>query len=162
MATIRGGKKFEAALARIAYSLSKPATLRVGFLEDSAYPNGTSVAMVAAIQNFGAPKVGIPPRPFFSNMVRDKSPRWPSAIAKNLKDTNYDEDLTLKRMGDGIRDQLQQSIRDTNSPPLAESTLARRGASGVVYDPEDPETFRAKPLIDTGYMLNSVDFEIKN
>lgn len=162
MAAIRGGKKFEAALARISASLSRPATLRVGFLANATYPNGTSVAMVAAIQNFGAPKVGIPPRPFFSNMVRDKSPMWAGAIAKNLKLTDYDEDLTLKRMGDGIRGQLQQSIRDTNSPPLAESTLEGRGASGVVYNPKDPKTFRAKPLIDTGHMLNSVDFEIKN
>lgn len=147
MAAIRGGAKLEKFLDDLARKVRQPVTLRVGFLEGATYPDGTPVAMVAAIQNFGAPRAGIPPRPFFSRMVEDKSDEWPEAIAGLLKRTNYDVVKTFELLGDGIAGQLRQSIVDTNSPPLAESTARRKGFS--------------KPLVDTGHMLNSVDFEVK-
>lgn len=146
MATISGGQKFEAALAKIAANLKDGATLRVGFLEGATYPDGTPVAMIAAIQNFGAPSVGIPPRPFFSSMVAKRKGEWPKALATNLKANDYDVDKTLRQAGAAIQGQLQQSIQDTNAPPLSPVTIARKG-----FD---------KPLIDTGHMLNSIDFEI--
>jgi hypothetical protein len=147
MATIRGGKKFEAKLAEMIRLVSRPATLRVGFLENARYPDGTPVAMIAAIQDFGAPSVGIPPRPFFRNMIKNKEGEWPKAIAGVLKANNYDAVKTLEITGAAIAGQLRQSIIDTNSPPLAPSTIRRKGF--------------AKPLVDTGHMLNSVDYEVQ-
>lgn len=160
MATISGGKKFESAMHVLAAKLGQPRTLRVGFLAGSTYPDGTSVALIAAIQNFGAPSIGIPPRPFFSNMIAKRSPSWPKGIATQLQATNNDVGAALNITGDVIRSQLQDEIRATNSPPLAASTLARRGYTGGPYNPKDPKTFGAKPLIDTGHMLNSIDKEI--
>lgn len=148
MANIKGGDKLGAALAKIAAQLNKPATLQVGFLENAKYPDGTPVAMVAAIHNFGAPRAGIPPRPFFSNMVAKKSKDWPKSIANLLKLHNYDILKVLKLMGEGIKGQLQQSIRDTNKPPLKPLTILRKGFP--------------KPLIDTGHMLNSVDYRVND
>ena len=77
MATISGGQKLDAALREMASKVAVPATLRVGFLENAKYPDGTPVAMVAAIQDYGAPGAGIPPRPFFRNMIADKQREWP-------------------------------------------------------------------------------------
>jgi hypothetical protein len=147
VAEIKGGEKLAMALAEITAQLRRAGTLRVGFLANARYPDGTPVAMVAAIQDYGAPAVGIPPRPFFRNMVAAKSPEWPAAIAGLLKANNFDTRRVLEITGQAIRGQLQQSIRDTNSPPLAPSTVARKGF--------------AKPLVDTGQMLNSVAYEIK-
>ena len=144
---IKGGDKLKAALDGIAKGIGKGGTVMVGFLEGATYPDGTSVAMVAAIQNFGAPAAGIPPRPFFSNMVKEKSEGWPKAIALNLVDTNYDIEKTLTRVGAGIAGQLTQSIIKTNSPPLKAATVKRKGFS--------------KPLIDTAVMINSVNFEVE-
>lgn len=146
MATIRGGERMEAALRELSKKVSKPGTLRVGFLEGATYPDGTSVPLVAAIQNFGAPSRGIPPRPFFSNMVAAEAESWGPALGKVLAAADYDVPLSLGRMGEHIRGQLQQSIRDTDSPPLAQSTIDRKG-----FD---------KPLVDTGHMLNSTDYEV--
>lgn len=169
MATVKGGTKLEAALAKIAARLSSGGTLRVGFLENATYPDGTSVAMIAAVQNFGAPNnrmfggppAPIPARPFFSNMVARKSGGWPKAISTLLVANHYDADRTLQLMGIGIKDQLQQSIHETNSPPLSRVTLSRRGVNpDMKYNPKDPATFGAKPLIHTAVMLNAVDFEI--
>lgn len=145
MATVLGGDKLEAAFARIASKLAKASEVRVGFLEGATYPDGTPVAEVAAIQNFGS--TDIPARPFFSNMVSDKSPQWGERFAKVLAAADYDTDLALARMGEGIAGQLRQSIVDTNDPPLARRTVERKG-----HD---------KPLVDTGHMLASVDKEVE-
>lgn len=146
MATISGGKKLEAALARIASQLSNGKVLRVGFLSNATYPDGKPVAMIAAIQDFGAPGAGIPPRPFFRNMIAAKSGEWPKALGDLLKDNDYDVDKALELTGHGIKGQLQQSIRDFSGVPLKPATIARKG-----FD---------KQLIDSGHMLNSVDFEV--
>lgn len=161
MAKTTGGDKAARVLLQMGAALNNARTVRVGFLENATYPDGTPVAMIAAIQNFGAPRAGIPPRPFFSNMIRAKKAEWPKAIAGLLKANKYDAAKTLKLTGEAVSGQLRQSIADTNSPPLAPYTLARRGVPGMVYDPADPKTFRAKPLVDTGHMLGSVDYEVQ-
>lgn len=146
MANVKGGEKLEAALAKLTLNLAKPATLRVGFLEGATYPDGTPVAMIGAIHNYGAPRAGIPPRPYFTNMIRKKSGEWPKAIAGLLKATGYNTERTLELTGQAISGQLRQSIIDTNAPPLSPVTIQRKG-----FD---------KPLVETGHMLNSIDYEV--
>lgn len=143
---LRGGEKLEAALREIADMVDGGGGVKVGFLANATYPDGTPVAMIAAIQDFGAPGAGIPPRPFFRNMIAEKSPEWPKAIADLLVQNGYDLAKTFEQVGQGIAGQLRQSIVDTNDPPLAPSTIARKG-----FD---------KPLVDTGHMLNSIDYEV--
>lgn len=145
MVAISGGKKLEQELAAIARALSSAGTLRVGFLENATYPDGKPVAMIAVFQNYGTRT--IPPRPFFTNMVADKSPTWGRALALNLRGNGYNASRALAMMGLGISGQLRQSIRDTNSPPLAQSTIDRKGHS--------------KPLVDSGHMLGSIDFDVR-
>jgi hypothetical protein len=147
MARIHGGDKFEEVLARIARLTGGETALRVGFLENARYPDGTPVGMVAAIQDFGAPRAGIPPRPFFRNMIATKHGEWPKAIAALLKTHHYDVAAALDEAGAAIAGQLRQSIVDTNSPPLKPATIRRKGF--------------AKPLVDTGHMLNSIDHEVE-
>lgn len=146
MASIKGGQKAQAYLNRIGAALSNPATLRVGFLENAKYPDGKPVAMIAAIHNYGAPRAGIPPRPFFSNMIAKKQGEWPAAIAGLMRPNGYDATRVLQIVGQAIAGQLRQSIIDTNAPPLAKSTIRRKG-----FD---------KPLIETSHMINSVDAEV--
>lgn len=159
---LTGGSKFEDAIKELVKKLDKPYTLRVGFLEGATYPDGTKVAEVAIFNEFGRTvtvtrKRSVKnelggsyyqlPRPFFRNMIAEKSSSWPKGIAYQLKATNYDVELTLVRAGQKIKAQLQKSIRDLKTPPLAPSTIRRKGFS--------------KPLIDTGQMLKSVDYEIE-
>ena len=148
MADISGGQKLEDYLNELARSLRSGAAVKVGFLENATYPDGTKVAMVAAIQDFGAPSVGIPPRPFFRNMVAAKKDEWPRAVAQLLKANNYDARKTLEQAGAAIAGQLRQSIIDTNDPPLSPRTIARKGSR--------------KPLVDTGVLLNSIDYEVED
>lgn len=147
MAKMKGGDKVRQILKDIRHKIEEPLTLRVGFLEKATYPDGKPVAMIAAIHNFGAPRAGIPPRPFFTHMINKHEDEWPEGFATQLRETDFDVRLTFERAGQAIAGQLRQSIVDTNEPPLAASTIARKG-----FD---------KPLVETGHMLNSVDSDVK-
>ena len=174
---LKGGKKLAEALGAIAKALGEKKTLRVGFLAGAKYPDGTPVAMVAAIQEFGAPAARIPPRPYFRTMIADKRREWPKGLAVQLKEAGYDADLALRRTGEAIKGQLQQSIADVTSPALSPVTLMLRkwypsdhspitgrivgAAARAVADGESSAGASTKPLVWTGHLLNSVDYEVK-
>ena len=147
MAEIKGGEKLEAFLSDMAKKVSNPATLRVGFIDGSTDESGTSNAMKAAINEFGAPSRGIPPRPFMRTTVANKSAGWAETIAMLLKQTNYDAVETLNLMGDGIKGQIQDSIFNGGWIPNKPSTLKRKAGK--------------QPLVDTGAMAGSVSWEVK-
>jgi hypothetical protein len=139
-----GIKKF---LQTITGRLGNAPEVRVGFLDDATYPDtGESVALVAYANEYGDSAHGRPPRPFMRNTIAAHKGEWGKAVALNLRATGYDAKKTLDRVGQGIAGQMKQSIIDLTDPPLAPSTIARKG-----FD---------KPLIDTSHMLNSVDYEV--
>lgn len=144
---VRGGEGLQARLSEIARNLKKGATLRVGFLEGATYSDGTSVPLVAAVQEFGAPSKGIPPRPFMRNTVAEHQAEWPAAIAANLAANDYDAERTLGQVGAAIAGQIRQSIVDLTEPPLKPATIRRKGFE--------------KPLINSSHMINSIDFEVE-
>lgn len=144
---LKGGEKLKAALKDIERRAGNAKAVNVGFLEGATYPDGTPVAMVAAIQNYGAPGAGIPPRPFFSRMVKERSPGWGISLGTLLKNNHYDGHKALDQMGEGIAGQLRESVIQTNSPGLKPATVRRKG-----FD---------KPLVDTSHMINSIDHEVK-
>ncbi len=167
MVQIKGGDKLEKHLKELSKRVTKAASVDVGFMEDATYPDGTSVAMVAALNEFGhgnsvgaklsrtrlarwlgvKAKTATPPRPFFRGMVQEKSPEWGDAVGDLLNATGFDAEKTLNLAGEGIAGQLRQSIVDYVGPPLAESTVKRKG-----HD---------KQLVDSGVMLRSVDKRVK-
>jgi hypothetical protein len=147
VSSVRGGDKFGRALNNLSRKLGKATTLRVGFLENAVYPSGVLVALVAAVHEFGAPKRNIPPRPFFRVMIKQKSTGWAAKIAGELRDSNGDVDRSLRRTGELIASQLQMSISTVVGPPLKPATVARKGFDTL--------------LIDTAFMLRSVDLDVK-
>ena len=148
MSSFSGGDALERKLAEMAEKLGESKVLRVGFLENATYPDGQQVAMVAAANEFGNPANNQPPRPFFRNMIADNKDTWPDDIGRIAQATGFDGEQTLGLMGEHIKAQLQQSIRELMEPPLSPVTIEKKG-----FD---------KPLIDTGHMLNSVDYDIRD
>ena len=145
MVKISGGDKLQKRLEEISRNANKAASVEIGFLEGATYPDGTSVPLVAAMNEFGNSKS--PPRPFFRGMVADKSPEWPDAVGDLLVTNDYDAERTLDLTGAAIKGQLQESITTFVGAPLSPKTIARKG-----HD---------KQLIDTSHMLNSVDYRVK-
>lgn len=175
---VSGGAKAQAHLARIAAKVATLPHVRVGFLEKATYPNTKSVAMVAAIQNFGAPRVGIPPRPFFSNMIAANRADWGPAIGRILKLNNYDTEKSLRLLGEAMVGQLRQAIKDLHTPPLGPVTLMlrrmRKDNPQLVVNWTVVQQARArvkagkpysgvsiKPLIYSGMLFNSADYEVR-
>lgn len=188
---VSGGLKLEAALKRIAKKLSTASNVKVGFLEGATYPDGTPIAYVASINEFGATvkvdahtqtihrqvnKAGtafnkngkfvkasqsnfasdhevaahtitIPPRPFFRTTIKAGEKHWGADLGKVLKEKGYDAAAALDTMGEEIKGELQESIRDWTSPPNAKSTIAKKGFND--------------PLFGDGTMLRAVDSEVE-
>lgn len=146
MDKLLGGERLNAVLAQMAEDLGKETTLEVGFMSGATYPSGEPVAMIAAIQNFGAPESNIPARPFFTNMIEKESPRWADRLDSFLQASDYVTKVALQRFGYQVALDLQDSILDFTTPGLSPVTIAKKGFP--------------KPLIDTGHMMNSVSYSI--
>ena len=171
-----GGDRLKAYLDKAAEAASSASEVRVGFLENATEPNGASTAMVAAIQNYGAPKAGIPPRPFFSNMIAAHKDEWGPDIAAILKSDGMSAERALSLMGEQISGQLRDEIVALDSPPLSPVTLMLRMMkigrnSPITFDDviearrrvkagEVAKGVSVKPLVDTGALFQGVDYEV--
>ncbi len=183
---MKGGERLEQALRQIRDKVRKGAEVRVGFLENATYPDGTKVATVAAINNFGAPAAGIPARPFFSQMIARESPSWGEKFAEVLMQDDYDADAALEHMGDDIAAELRQSILEFSGAPLSPVTLLLRARfptrEGMTFADvmqarhdvatgdhlkkdgtlkKKDQTQATNPLVWSGNMLALVDREVK-
>lgn len=143
---IKGGDRLKRKLADTARRLGGGGVVNIGVLAKARYPNGLHVAQNAFWQEFGTKNM--PARPAMQNAIAEHSAKWPGAMAKIAKANGYDGPRTLALMGMGIKDQIVASITALTSPPLAESTIERKG-----FD---------KPLIETGLYQRSIDYEVTN
>ena len=148
MVKVTGGNLLAGRLKDIAAKIGSGPTVQVGWFPDATYRDGTLVAMVAAIQEFGAPKRNIPPRPFFRSIIKAHQAEWPEAIAANLAANDFDAARTLGQVGEVIAGQLAESITAGSYTPLKPTTVAAKG-----FD---------KPLVDTGRMLQSIKSVVKS
>lgn len=183
MATSRftGGEKLRAKLAEIAKQIEGKHKLRVGFLENAYYPTGdgepVTAAQTAFWLNYG--HQGTPPRPFFTDLIRDKQDSWGDALGRLLVQNDFDVDLSLQQMGEGIAGQIRQAIIDLSSPALSPVTLMLRKmlkdnpnleitgatvgeAAARVAAGEDYSGVSTKVGVASGHMLNSVSYEVEN
>jgi hypothetical protein len=132
---------------------------------------------VAAIQEFGAPKAGIPPRPFFRSMIQERSPDWSKAVAALLKANDGDAHRTLQMAGAAIEGQLRDSIIRLTDPALSQVTLMLRKmlhenpslqvnqtvvaeARERVAAGESVGGVSTKPLVASGHLLQSISSEV--
>jgi len=144
VADVKGGERLKAKLAELGEKLGKGGQLDVGFLAGATEADGTSVALVAALNEFGTGRM--PPRPFMRPTVANNKSKWGPNLGTALKATNYDPMKSLDLLGEEIVGEIKQTINSVTSPKLAESTIARKGFE--------------KPLIDTSTMINSVDKKV--
>jgi len=128
---------------------------KVGWFPTAVYPNGTPVAYVALIQEMGAPAAHIPPRPFIKPTVNAQRTVWAALLRDGAKAVIKGK-FTAHQVLDGVGIQAAGDIRKTItqivSPPLAPTTIAARARR--LASKEVTPTL-AKPLIDTGLMMES-------
>ncbi len=149
MGAVKGGDRVSRRLRELAERLDTGEILRAGFLEGATYPDGTSVPLVAAANEFGDPAMNRPPRAFFRDAIAANGKRWAKGLGKLIHAGNS-TDKALALTGEVVRADIQDSIRKFATPPLSPNTRKKSATAG--FD---------KPLIDTGHMLNSVDYEVR-
>lgn len=144
MATLKGGEKAGAYLAALGKRIASGKVVKVGFLEGSTGTDGGSIPLRAALNNFGTSR--IPARPFMSNAIAEHSDEWGPDLAILLEANGNNGDLALDTIGEVIVGQIREAINVLDSPPLAQSTIDRKGSE--------------KPLIETSDMWNAVAAQV--
>jgi hypothetical protein len=145
------GKNLQIALKNLQGKVGK-----VGWFEKSKYEDGTPVAYVATIQEYGYPAGNIPPRPFMRTTIAEKQQEWKkiaesgSKAILNGKATvgTVMEAIGLKAAGD-----IRKKISLITAPPLSPRTIEARRSRRA-----DKKTIGllTKPLIDTGIMFGTL------
>ena len=126
----------------------KDLVAQVGFPSGKNYPDGTSIAQVAAQNEFGAPAKLIPARPFMQPTIQEQKDNWSKQISGGVKQvvlgrmTAFD---VLFAVGDLAANDMKAKIADIYSPALSPYTIAKRLEKGNTS---------TKPLIDTSLMLS--------
>lgn len=149
---IQGGGRIKAYLKQLESNIKDSQSVRAGFLEGATYPDGTSVAQVAAVQEFGSlrkTKDGrqwVPPRPFLRTAVAANKDEWAKVFGGTLKSSGYSAATALATVGQQMVSDIQESIEKYSDPPNAPSTIRQKG-----YD---------NPLQRTRHMKYSVDAEV--
>lgn len=137
------GKKLQKILKELADK-----EVRVGFQQGKATEeDGTDVCDIAAWNELGT--VNMPSRPFLRMSVDDNSDKINSFMSAQKRSIINGEpaERILKKIGIFQKDLIQEKITEGSFAPNAPSTIKAKGSS--------------KPLIDTGRMRQSVNFEIK-
>jgi len=143
-------RKSNPAFDKAIKQLDKAKTARVGWFESAQYKDGTPVAYVATIQEYGSPKNKIPPRPFFRNAIEANKQEWKgiaNEYGKHIVNGKATIDQAMEAIGLVAAGDVRKSISEIMEPPLAESTIKTRNKRGNTS---------VKPLVDTGYMVSTV------
>lgn len=138
----------------------KDARVRVGWFEESKYDDNTPVAMVAFFQEYGTKK-GIPQRPFMRPAEFHNKDKWDAILAQEIKkclDAGKPLTQAMAKLGLVVQGDIAKEISSVMTPPLKESTIkARMRRMGK----KNPTGSIAKPLIDTGVMLASINNKVE-
>lgn len=115
-----------------------------------AYPDGTQVALVAAVQQYGSDSNGIPARPFLTEGVKDAT-RVTSPIierlAPKIAQGKIRPEQILEHCGQPAVGAVQERLTDGPWTPNAPATVEAKGSS--------------RPLIDEGQMRQSITYVVR-
>ena len=135
-------------LARLLKLMEKGARgesyVEVGVLDSSG------LGWLAGIHEFGAPGADIPERSFIRSTIDANESEYLRDMERGFQrliDDTVKLRPLLSQLGDKVKVDMVDTIASMTSPPLAESTVDRKGSSSL--------------LIDTGALIGSIDSEVK-
>lgn len=141
-------KAFDELRARIKADHSK---INVGVPVGKSEADGTPVALIAAVHEFGSPQKGIPERPFLRTTIQENRAKYVQLNRRNLVEVlngKMNVEQALGQLGEVAKGDVQAKIASGGFAPLKEATIKRKGSS--------------KPLIDTGQLRQSIAWELSN
>jgi len=144
--TFSGGKKLQALFKNAGKGGIK--SVDVGVFASARYPDGTPVALVATVQEFGTEDGRIPERPAIRNANKTNENELIRIIKKNVEpETMVIDEMTAGKVGQSHQGATQKSIIDLRDPPNAPSTLKQKA----------PQT---NPLVKTSKYAQSITYKV--
>lgn len=155
----------------------------VGFPEDTtdrppdptAGPDPITNATLGYIHDNGAPEANIPARPFMIPGIENANAKNTEILAKTAQYVLAGQPNKVaegyQRVGLGTVDSIQKVIIAGIPPALADYTVRKRAAKGRKGAQAElnrraagygPSLMLAKPLVDTGEMLKSINYVVRN
>ncbi len=143
---------------------------KVGWFEGAKYPDGTQVAYVATIQEYGYSPKNIPPRPFMRPTIvkyRNTWDRIAKLEGKLILEGKSTPSKMMEAIGQNASGNIKKKITQIYTPSLKFSTIQARlsrrglGAKGRPYTKEEVGNLY-KPLVDTGNMLATLINVVEN
>ena len=118
--------------------------VQVGFQGDQKYEDGTSIAEVAAYNEFGSSDT--PERPIRRQSFENHEAELKAGCeaANRIVNSGGSAEQALQQLGAMAKGLVQDEIVNGDFAPNAESTIQKKGSE--------------QPLIDTGTMRQSVNF----
>ncbi|CAB4132152.1 hypothetical protein UFOVP138_61 [uncultured Caudovirales phage] len=146
---------------------------KIGFFESARYPDGTPIAYIASIQEYGVESQSIPARPFFRPTIDENRAKWQqdfSKLVKRVSNGKMEEKQAYDAIGLLASGAVAKTIATLTAPPLSKITLLARKyrlaggkvtgatigmfAAQVKKNPDiDVSGVSVKPLNDTGMLL---------
>ena len=125
---------------------------RVGFFEDSGeHPrSGATAYEVAAINNFGAPEVNIPERPFVTDGAYERELLSQDILKRNVRKVHQGKQTYRKALSEAAEVQ-KEAI-------LAQLQLARFVYAGNAQATIESKGFNA-PMFETGWLQKQIDIK---
>lgn len=132
-------------------------TVKAGILEGATNSEtGQNIAQYAAFNEYGTST--IPARPFMRTTIAKHSDEWLGELAQALK--VYPPDKALQFLGIRMRDVIVEQIASNMPPPNAPSTLRQKQKEVVGKGKGAGGSMVPGTLIDTGSMINAVNYEV--
>lgn len=117
--------------------------VKVGVLDNSKYPDGTSVATVAYKNEYGWKN--IPSRPFFRQTIKEQKEAWAKLMQQGFK-AGYSLEKCFGLVGAQMQTDVQYTIMTFTTPPNSPYTIRKKGTNS--------------PLRHTMLLHDSIKFEI--
>lgn len=142
-----------ARLMKLGKQLERKPHTKVGVLGKSAGRQASTLDNVglAVVHEFGVARKGIPSRPFLRSTFDAKKDEWNKLLAR----------LVAKAVVGAVTVQQVLGLLGQR----ASADVKRRITSGKNFEPLKPETIKRKgssrPLVDTGRLLGSISYEVK-
>jgi hypothetical protein len=127
---------------------------QVGWFPGAKYEDGTQVAYIAAIQEYGFEN--IPPRSFMRTTIATKKMQWRKIVrfgAKQILAGKKKPEAVMRELGLAAEGDIKKKITEINSPPLKDATIEarrRKMAAGKKVGSLD------KPLVESEVLLTTL------
>lgn len=149
--SVTGGDKLAQRLRQIRDQFAKTPTVLVGVPKAAGSDeDGTKIAVIAAVQEFGSSDGRIPERSFLRVPLSAEQKRFTETIRRMVPEVVHGT-ATTRQMLDMVGDQavgvVQQAISEGIAPANAPSTVKRKGSS--------------TPLVDTGALSGAITYVIE-